>query len=258
MSDAPAKGPSIQRVSSQDSSPRTGSIAGFLHRSRILEGAARVFASRGARQVSVEDLLEASSVSRRTFYKYFRSKEDVLQALHTVSVQYLLDRTRQALDEASGLPGKLECFVDTYLSFNRTDLELFRVLQAEALRPDSPLAPTRARVVEALAELLADEVQAVHGRRPDRFLMMGLLSGLTGVSVQLHALGSVTPAQCARARRAMLRILQSGLAPEGGPVPPLPLEPPRSRSPRAASSAAASAPGAKAKRGGAKHEPRRP
>jgi AcrR family transcriptional regulator len=234
MSDAPAKGRSIQRVSSLDSSPRTGSIASFLHRSRILEGAAKVFATRGARQVSVEDLLEASSVSRRTFYKYFRSKEDVLEALHAVSVQYLLDRTRQALDEASGLPRKLECFVDTYLSFNRTDLELFRVLQAEALRPDSPLAPTRARVVDALAELLTDEVQAVHGHRPDRFVMLGLLSGLTGVSVQLHAQGKVTPAQCARARLAMLRILQAGLAPEGGPVPPLPLEPPRSRSTRAA------------------------
>jgi AcrR family transcriptional regulator len=233
MGRAPAGEPGIQRVSSQDSFPGAGSIASFLHRSRILEGAARVFARRGFRQVSVEELLEASSVSRRTFYKYFRSKEDVLQALHAVSLQYLLERTQRAMDAAPELARKLEAFVDTYLSFNRTDLELFRVLQAEALRPDTPLAHTRARVVEALAERLSDEVQAVHGHRPDRLLMLGLLMGLTGVSVQLHAQGKVTPAQCARARRAMLRILQAGLAPEGGPVPPLPLEPRRARAPAA-------------------------
>lgn len=241
MSDAPGGGPSIQRVSPADSPHRPGSIASLLHRNRILEGAARVFAKHGARQVSVEDLLEASDVSRRTFYKYFRSKEDVLAALHAVSVQYLLDRTQQAMDATPGLERKLECFVDTYLSFNRTDLELFRVFQAEALRPDSPLAPARLRVVEALATLIADEVQTVHGRRPDRFVMMGLLSGLTGVSVQLHAQGKVTPAQCARARRAMLRILQAGLAPEGGPVPPLPLEPLAKRSAPAARPAAPAA-----------------
>jgi AcrR family transcriptional regulator len=226
-----------------DSSPRTGSLASYLSRSRILEAAAQVFARRGVRQVSVEELLEAASVSRRTFYKHFRSKEDVLRALHAVSVQYLLDRTRQAMAAAPDVTAKLECFVDTYLSFNRTDLELFRVLEVEALRPDTPMARTRAQVVEALAELLGDEVQAAHGHRPDRFLMLGLLSGLTGVSVELHSLGSITPAQLARARRAMLRILLAGLAPEGGPVPPLPLEPRR---------AAPSEP----KRAGARRKPR--
>ncbi|MBF5043882.1 MULTISPECIES: TetR/AcrR family transcriptional regulator [Myxococcaceae] len=227
MSRRTPAGPSIQPVYPNDSSRANGSIASFLHRNRILEGAARVFAKRGFRQVSVEELLEAGSVSRRTFYKYFRSKEDVLQALHAVSLQYLLERTREAMEAAPDLPGKLEAFVDTYLSFNRTDLELFRTLQAEALRPDTPLARERARVVETIAERLSDEVQAVHGRRPERWLMMGLLAGLTEVNVQLHAQGKVTPALCARARRAMLRILQAGLAPEGGPVPPLPLEPRR-------------------------------
>jgi AcrR family transcriptional regulator len=216
-----------------DSAPGTGSIASFLHRSRILEAAARVFARHGVRQVSVEDLLEAASVSRRTFYRYFRSKEDVLRVLHAVSVQYLLDRVRQAMDTTPDPAKKLERFVDTYLSFNRTDAELFRVLEIEALRPDTPLARTRAQVVEALAALLADELQGVFGQRPDPWLLMGLLAGLTGVSVQLHALGAVTPAHLERARRVMLRMLLAGLAPKGAPVPPLPLAPVPPRATRA-------------------------
>lgn len=229
MGDTPTGGGGIQRVSRLDSSSGTGSIASFLHRSRILEAAARVFSKHGVRQVSVENLLEASSVSRRTFYRYFRGKEDVLRVLHAVSVQYLLDRMREAMDSTPEPTRKLEKLVDAYLSFNRTDAELFRMLEIEALRPDSPLAHTRAQVVEAIATLLTEEVQVVPGRAPDRFLLMGLLAGLTGVSVQLHAQGPVTPEGIARARRAMLRILQAGLAPEGAPVPPLPLEPVPSR-----------------------------
>lgn len=233
MGDTPTGGRSIHRVSLLDSTPGTGSIASFLHRNRILEAAARVFAKHGVQQVSVEDLLEASSVSRRTFYRYFRSKEDVLRVLHAVSVQYLLDRVRQAMDTTPDPVGKLERFVDTYLSFNRTDAELFRVLQVEALRADTSLARTRAQVVEALAALLADEVQVVPGRRPDPLLIMGLLAGLTGVSVELHAMGEMTPAKIERARRVMLRILLAGLAPKGAPVPPIPLEPVPSRATRA-------------------------
>lgn len=219
----------IQRVSLADSSPAADSIASFLYRNRILEAAARIFARYGVRQVSVEHLLEASSVSRRTFYRYFRGKEDVLRVLYAVSVQYALDRMRQAMDSTPDLAGKLERFVDTYLSFNRTDAELFRLLEIESLRPDTPLARTRAEVADALTRLLADELQRVTGQRPDPWMLMGLLAGLTGVSVQLHALGAVTPARLQRARRVMLRILLAALAPRGAPVPPLPVEPVPSR-----------------------------
>ena len=50
-------------------------------RTRILRGAAKVFGERGYSASSVEAILEAAQVSRRTFYRTFRSKEDVLAAL---------------------------------------------------------------------------------------------------------------------------------------------------------------------------------
>ncbi|MEO8552223.1 MAG: helix-turn-helix domain-containing protein, partial [Kofleriaceae bacterium] len=52
-------------------------LGGDVARNMIMFGATRVFATMGLREASVEDLLEAGQVSRRTFYRFFKSKEDV-------------------------------------------------------------------------------------------------------------------------------------------------------------------------------------
>src|SRR5690349_11421784 len=60
-------------------------------RSAILQGAATVFAKHGARAASVEDILAAAKLSRRTFYRFYQSKEDVLLALYRVGTAGLLE-----------------------------------------------------------------------------------------------------------------------------------------------------------------------
>jgi DNA-binding phage protein len=48
---------------------------------RILSGALDAIASRGARRLSMSDIIEASGVSRGTLYRYFSNKEEVLSAV---------------------------------------------------------------------------------------------------------------------------------------------------------------------------------
>jgi AcrR family transcriptional regulator len=50
-------------------------------RERLLESAHDLFASRGIRAVSVEQLLEASGVGRASFYRHFESKDDLVVAV---------------------------------------------------------------------------------------------------------------------------------------------------------------------------------
>jgi AcrR family transcriptional regulator len=48
---------------------------------KILDGAIRAIGARGARRLSMSDVIEASGVSRGTLYKYFSDKDDVLSAV---------------------------------------------------------------------------------------------------------------------------------------------------------------------------------
>src|SRR5580765_5130003 len=66
-------------------------------RNMIIAGGARVFAMKGLRDTSVEDLLAASNVSRRTFYRLFESKDDVALALYTFGTAGLIESWKRAI-----------------------------------------------------------------------------------------------------------------------------------------------------------------
>src|SRR6185369_10298367 len=88
-------------------------------KNRILTAAAQVFARKGT-ACTVEDLLEAADVSRRTFYQSFGNKEEVLAALYSSACQIVLRAVKAAADSATRQIEKLERCVDAYLAFNRT------------------------------------------------------------------------------------------------------------------------------------------
>jgi AcrR family transcriptional regulator len=63
---------------------------------RILDGAVRALARRGLRKLSMSDICDEAAISRGTLYRYFKSKEDVLEAIG----QHLTDGFRSDLEEA--------------------------------------------------------------------------------------------------------------------------------------------------------------
>jgi AcrR family transcriptional regulator len=63
---------------------------------RILDGALRALARRGLRKLSMSDICEEAGISRGTLYRYFKSKEDVLEAIG----QHVEEGFRQDIAEA--------------------------------------------------------------------------------------------------------------------------------------------------------------
>jgi AcrR family transcriptional regulator len=60
-------------------------------RKRVLDAAEGMIQRRGLVKSSMSDLVRASGVSRRTFYKVFRSKEDVLKGLVDRKIEGVLE-----------------------------------------------------------------------------------------------------------------------------------------------------------------------
>ena len=72
-------------------------------RSRILEAAVNVFASKGYHDTKVDDIVSQSQTSKGSFYFYFPSKQDIFMALVDTFADLLENRLRERLSlEPSG------------------------------------------------------------------------------------------------------------------------------------------------------------
>lgn len=185
-------------------------------RALVLQGSAQVFARMGVRAPSVEDLLEASGVSRRTFYRLYPNKEAVIVALYALGTEMLLDACRRAAKKEQDLPALVERCIDAHLDNARGSGRLVFVLGGEAQRQESALHTRRLQVHDEIVELLAASSASQAAGGVDRLLLRGLLLALEGVTRHVLAEGdegrAVQEDGLARARAVMLQIATGALS----------------------------------------------
>ncbi len=175
-------------------------LASRIGQGGIVAAAAAVFARRGFAETRVEDILEEAGVARRTFYKYFTGKEDVLAAVYDLATSELINtmRTVQSPEPLIAVRHGLDLFLDYHVQNAR----LLRVLVEQALLSDSPLAAARKRFRADLIQLLDVAVRAATGESHDPLLYGALLSALEGMSLALFE-SDPTPALVRRAKKVM-------------------------------------------------------
>jgi AcrR family transcriptional regulator len=186
-----------------------------------LEGAARLLGKRGSADVTVEEILRASKISRATFYRFFQNKEEVLDALYEVWTMTLAEAMRSVVvGDGTGLE-KLQRALEQLMRFHTSVGPLIRVLQAESQRPGSSLVARKEVLHQALADLVDSQLRLHYDLRVDPLVLRALIVTLEGVSAIL--LRKNEPIDTDRALRVMLRVVVATLSPEGSPLPPLPL-----------------------------------
>ncbi len=137
-------------------------MAGTKTRNNIVDEARELFAARGVDNTTINDIAESSGISRRTVYTYFKSKEDIYQAVIAGELETLTRRmtdvvntklspelkimemifTRlEAIKEVVLRNGSLKAdfFRDIFTvekvrkSFDRKEIELFRAVLKEGV-----------------------------------------------------------------------------------------------------------------------------
>jgi AcrR family transcriptional regulator len=194
-------------------------------RNMIIAAGARVFATKGIRDTSVEDLLEAANVSRRTFYRMFDSKEDVALALYVFGTTQLIGRWQQAIASSSDTLDQFAKCIDVFIQNAAMLGRLIFVLGGEATRQESPLHKRRMEVHETFLEMLRAANPEI--AKVDPLLVRTTLFALEATTRHILTEGDegrkVTPSAIDRARRVMNRIVSAGFAGHGPGVTPLPL-----------------------------------
>lgn len=203
--------PRIVRKRRKARSSAKAAETGVSTRTQILLGASQAFGAKGYADTSVEDILKASGVARRTFYRSFRSKADVFEQLFEAATMMFLQAMRTAADLGKTGEDKIANCIDVYLSGPRTAGPIFYVFQAEITRPGSALAARRAAVIDELVDMMGAGFAEFHGRDADPLIVRGVIAALENVSTYVHTRTDGTDDDIDRARAAMLHIVRSTL-----------------------------------------------
>ena len=197
--------------------------ADYSARDQILAGAADVFGRRGYANTPVQAILQAAGVSRRTFYRVFRSKDDVFSVLFDQSVVRALQLIQEAVAHAATPAAKVEAGLQAYLGAHLAIGPLARVLLLEQFPPGSKFGRRREAAVEAFMLLIEHEYRGLRQERLDPLLIRGVVAAIDYVAVQLVGQARQGVFDAERGKRVMVRILQASLAAPGDPLPPLPV-----------------------------------
>jgi AcrR family transcriptional regulator len=81
----------------------------------VIDRAARVFAARGYHATSIDDLIEATGLTRGGLYHYIGSKQELLFRIHEELLEPLLERAREILAEDADPETHLRRLVRTWV-----------------------------------------------------------------------------------------------------------------------------------------------
>lgn len=180
-------------------------VPGQGARASVLFYSIGVFAQKGIAETTVQDLLEAANVSRRTFYKYFRNKVDVLESIYEIASNMLISRFRAEMATANVADFVVKC-VGLYFDYHTTLGPLVRMMTEEARRSDSPLAQHRERAIEHLVRLFDQKYYEVQGVRLDDQVYYALIWAMESASINLLTNTKCRPEDVQRCKVVMAAI----------------------------------------------------
>jgi len=125
------------------------------NRDTILAAARSVFAEMGFAAASVRDIIRATPLASGTFYNYFKSKEDVYQALRDDAALAIRPRLREARRQAKDAREFLDGQFRAFFTFALANRGLHPASETSRFRMDTP------EVFAGFAELREDIEAAV-------------------------------------------------------------------------------------------------
>lgn len=81
----------------------------------LIEVARELFAEKGKRNVTMNDIAEASKRGRRTLYTYFTNKEEIFRAVLNKELEYIVDQAKKVAADSTEPDIRLQKLIITHL-----------------------------------------------------------------------------------------------------------------------------------------------
>lgn len=174
----------------------------------IIDAAAEVCAVHGFHGTTVELILQQAGISRPTFYRFFKNKEDVLKRMAEEINQELVITVSHAVEKAGTEPEKIETAVDAYLDWGIRRGEIVSVLYSALSDPAFPIPEIRENTFRKLTWLFVDELKKTDRPAFDPLFIDALINTVEYLGTFLFT-GKGRDMNFVRVRGIILYILKS-------------------------------------------------
>jgi AcrR family transcriptional regulator len=178
-------------------------------RAEILIHSMQVFAQRGLQRTTVQHLLDASDVSRRTFYKYFRNKMDVLESIYRIFVDNMLLHFHKEVKQASSANDIIRNTTKVYFDYHVSMGPVIKLMMEEARSSDSALAPHRTRAQTLASEVLAVQINRFTGKNYEPLVFLTMLWMLENYSLYIFEDGGFSQERLDQCLRVAVGVAES-------------------------------------------------
>lgn len=152
-------------------------VVAFSQRERLLAAMAEVVAEHGYNKVTIAQVTGAASVSRRTFYEHFESKEECFIAAYDAVDSYLVEQITGQVDGEGEWADQVATTLTELLRFFASRPTLARLIMVEPVAVGEGMTSRHERTAERIVALL----EPGRSERPgDRQLAEGIEEALAG------------------------------------------------------------------------------
>ena len=164
---------------------------GENNRQLIVETADQLFYKRGYHQTSFRDISDATGIPRGNFYYYFKTKDDILNAVIESRVQFYGDILQGCEQKTTDPEQRLLCFSNMMSNFE-DDIVLngcpIGTLCSELAKDENDLREVSRAVFSLMRSWLVEQFTALNCADADD-KAMDMLARMQGVTVMASAFG---------------------------------------------------------------------
>jgi AcrR family transcriptional regulator len=100
-------------------------------RAKVMEAAQQLFQQHGLLKVTMEDVAQAIGKGKSTLYYYYKSKEEIFEAMIDLEITQVLRHIQLAVDQSITATAQLEAFYTTKTQQVQRRLTLYRTLSRD-------------------------------------------------------------------------------------------------------------------------------
>jgi len=151
----------MNRVATAAAAPDRRRLPRGEREERMLDAGERIFGRRGFRSASMEEIADASGITKALLYQYFGSKEGLYEACVERARARLFDRLEYEAESASPGRDRLRAVIAAYFEFLDEQRSSWWLLYGDASM--NAVNDMRRRNAEVIASLIARDVEGADG-----------------------------------------------------------------------------------------------